>query len=87
MFTAKELKKLKVGDEIESGHFIFEGLPDEEYICFTVARTTAKLVEFDLTYFGVNIGNWVAKPCADGSIVWLDQGKSRKDAGKKGYIQ
>lgn len=87
MFTAKELAALKVGDEIDSGHFVFEGLPDEEHICFTVTRTTAKLVEFDLTYFGINIGNWVAKPCADGSILWMDQGKAKKTTPRKGFNQ
>ena len=87
MFTAAELKELKVGDEIDSGFFIFEGLPNDEFICFTVVRTTAKLVEFNLTYFGIRIGNWIAKPCADGSILWMDQGKSRQAAGKKRYVQ
>lgn len=86
MLTAKELKDLEVGDEIDSGAFIFEGLPDEERICFTVTRTTAKLVEFDVTYFGVNIGTWVAH-FGGGKVLWMDQGKSRKAAGKKGYMQ
>ena len=87
MFTAEELKDLQVGDEVDSGHFVFEGLPDEEHIQFTVARTTAKLVEFDLTYFGINIGNWIAKPCANGSILWMDQGKSKQATGRKGFMQ
>lgn len=87
MFTAKELKALKVGDEIDSGHFIFEGLPDEEYVCFVVTRTTAKLVEFDLTYFGINIGNWIAKPGGDGDILWMDQALAKKTSRQKGLMQ
>ena len=87
MLTATELKELKVGDEIDSGAFIFEGLPDAEYVLFTVTRVSSKVVEFDLTYFGVSIGNWVAKPCANGSVLWIDQGKSRESARKKGVLQ
>ncbi len=87
MFTAEELMELQLGDEIDSGHFVFEGLPDEEHICFTVTRTTAKLVEFDLTYFGINIGNWIAKPRANGSILWMDQAQSKKAKPRKGYTQ
>ena len=87
MFSAEELKELQVGDEIDSGYFVFEGLPDEEYICFVVTRTTKKLVEFDLTYFGINIGTWIAKPRADGSILWMDQGKSKKALSRQGYPQ
>lgn len=87
MLTATELKELEVGDEIDSGAFIFESLPDEEYVLFTVTRVSSKVVEFDLTYFGVSIGNWIAKPCANGSVLWMDQGKSREANAKKRILQ
>lgn len=83
MLTADELKSLKVGDEIDSGASIFEGLPDAECVVLVVTRTTAKLVEFDLIYFGITIGSYIAQHDESGKVLWVDQGKSRKASAKK----
>ncbi len=83
MLDAKSLKSLKVGDEIDSGAMLFEGLPDEEFVTFTVVRVGSKVVEFELTYFSIVIGSWVAKPTGTGAVLWIDQTASRNARKKK----
>jgi len=85
MFTAKELKDLRVGDEIDTGAFVFEGLPKSECVVLVVRhRKKNALVAFDVTYFGIKIGEWVAQVQATGDVLWIDQAKSRADRDAKG---
>ena len=78
MLSAGELVKLKVGDAISNGTTIFEHLSEED-VQFTVTRVVpkSKLVEFEVNYFDVKIGEWIAKVNMDGSVLWLDQAKTR----------
>ena len=85
MFTVKELKALRIGDEIDTGAFVFEGLSKKECVLLTVRRRGKRtLVEFDLTYFGINIGTWIAQPQENGTVVWVDQNRSRSEKLAKG---
>lgn len=85
MFTVKELKDLRIGDEIDTGAFVFEGLPKAECVILVVRRRSKNvLVEFDLTYFGITIGTWIAQPQESGRVVWVDQNRSRSEKQAKG---
>jgi hypothetical protein len=85
MFTIKELKDLRIGDEIDTGALVFEGLSKKECVIFTVSRRSKNvLVEFNLTYFGINIGTWIAQPGGDGRVIWVDQNRSRAEKLAKG---
>ncbi len=85
MFTAKELTELRVGDEIDTGALVFEGLTNAESVILVVShRRKKKLVEFDLIYFGINIGTWIAQVQESGKVVWVDQNRSRAEKIAKG---
>ena len=81
MFTVKEFLALRVGDMIDTGAFVFKNLSEEECVILTVRRRVVKnkLIEFEVTYFGINIGTWIAQVQEDGSVAWVDQNKSRAD--------
>jgi len=86
ILSADDLGLIQVGDEIDSGVFIFEGLPDEEFIKLMATRVKGNrespLVEFEVTYFGIVIGHWIAY-VVDGGVSWMDQDKARKAQQKK----
>lgn len=85
MFTVKELKALRIGDEIDTGACVFENLSTKECVLLTVRRRGKRtLVEFALTYFGINIGTWIAQPGGDGRVIWVDQNRSRSEKLAKG---
>lgn len=85
MFTIDELKALRIGDEIDTGVGVFESLSKTECVLLTVSRRGKRtLVEFKLTYFGINVGTWIAQPGGDGGVIWVDQNKSKADRLAKG---
>lgn len=86
MFTAKELTALRIGDEIDTGAFVFENLSEKECVTLIVRRRVIKnkLVEFDVFYFGINIGTWIAQVQETGTVLWMDQNKSKADRVAKG---
>jgi len=94
MFTVKELTALRVGDVIDTGAFVFENLSEKECVTLTVRRRVIKnkLVEFEVSYFGINIGTWIAQVAVSDPreesgpdrVLWMDQNKSRADREAKG---
>lgn len=86
MFTVKELTALRIGDVIDTGAFVFENLSDKRCVVLTVRRRVikTKLVEFEVSYFGINIGTWIAQAQEGGNVMWMDQNKSKADREAKG---
>jgi len=65
---------------IDTGAFVFKSLSEEECVILIVRRRVIKnkLIEFEVTYFGINIGTWIAQVQGTDRVLWVDQNKSRE---------